>query len=79
MGFFKNIWDGLLSLLAAIATFVVFGLPIWATHQAITYGIVPAWVYLAVVGLVFIGGNLGLAFLHKALDGVAPLRDRKRR
>ena len=75
MGFFKNIWDGLLSLLAAIVTFVVFGLPIWATHQAI----VPAWVYLAVVGLVFIGGNLGLAFLRKALDGVAPLRDRKRR
>lgn len=79
MGFFKNIWDGLLSLIAALATFAVFGLPIWATHQAITYGIVPAWVYVAVVGLVFIGGNLGIAFLRKALDGVAPLRERKRR
>lgn len=79
MGFFKNIWDGLLSLIAALATVAVFGLPIWATHQAITYGIVPAWVYVAVVGLVFIGGNLSIAFLRKALDGVAPLRERKRR
>lgn len=79
MGFFKNIWDGLLSLLAAAASFAIFALPIWATHQAITYGIVPAWVYVAVVGLVFIGGNLTIAFLRKALDGVAPLRERKRR
>ena len=79
MGFFKNIWDGLLSLLAAVLSFVIFALPIWATHQAITYGIVPSWVYLAVVGLVFIGGNLTIAFLRKALDGVAPLRERKRR
>lgn len=79
MGFFKNIWDGLLSLLAAGASFAIFALPIWATHQAITYGIVPAWVYVAVVGLVFIGGNLTIAFLRKALDGVAPLRERKRR
>jgi hypothetical protein len=79
MGFFKNILDGLLSLLAAIASFSIFALPIWATHQAITYGLVPVWVYAAVVGLVFIGGNLTIAFLRKALDGVAPLRERKRR
>jgi hypothetical protein len=79
MGFFKNIWDGLLSLGAAVISFAIFALPVWATHQAITYGIVPAWVYVAIVGLVFIGGNLTIAFLRKALDGVAPLRERKRR
>lgn len=79
MGFFKNILDGLLSLLAALATLAVFGLPIWATHQAITYGLAPVWVYVAVIGLVFVGGNLAIAFLRKALDGVAPLRERKRR
>ena len=79
MGFFKNIWDGLLSLLAAVASFAVFAVPIWATHQAISYGIVPIWAYAAVIGLVFIGGNLTIAFLRKALDGVAPLKDRKRR
>jgi hypothetical protein len=79
VGFFKNIWDGLLSLGAAILSFMIFALPIWATHQAITYGIVPIWAYAALVGLVYIGGNLTIAFLRKALDGVAPLRDRKRR
>ena len=79
MGFFKNIWDGILSLLAALTTLAVFGLPVWATHQAITYGLAPAWVYIAVVGLVFVGGNLAIAFLRKARDGVAPLRERKRR
>ena len=79
MGFFKNIWDGLLSLLAFAVTVAVFGLPIWATHQAITYGIVPIWFYAGVIGLIFVGGNLAIAFLRKALDGVAPLRERKRR
>jgi hypothetical protein len=79
MGFFRNIWDGLLSLGAAVLSFGVFAVPVWATHQAITYGIVPYWAYAAVVGLVFIGGNLTIAFLRKALDGVAPLKDRKRR
>ena len=79
MGFFRNIWDGLLSLLSCIATIAVFGIPIWATHQAITYGLVPVWAYAAVIGLIFVGGNLAIAFLRKALDGVAPLRERKRR
>ncbi|UWR23692.1 hypothetical protein [Sulfitobacter sp. S190] len=79
MGFFRNIWDGLLSLGACIVTLVIFGLPVWATHQAITYGIVPAWFYVALVGLVYVGGNLAIAFLRKALDGVAPLRERRRR
>lgn len=79
MGFFKNIWDGLLSLGAALLSFAIFAMPAWATHQAITYGIVPAWFYVALVGLVYIGGNLTIAFLRKAFDGVSPLRDRKRR
>ncbi|AXI42827.1 hypothetical protein [Sulfitobacter sp. SK011] len=79
MGFFRNIWDGLLSLGAAILSFAIFAVPVWATHQAITYGIVPIWAYAALVGLVYIGGNLTIAFLRKALDGVAPLKERKRR
>ena len=79
MGFFKNIWDGLLSLIAAIVTFAVFTVPVWATHLAIGAGLVPLWAYAAVVGLIFVGGNLAIAFLRKALDGVAPLRERKRR
>jgi len=79
MGFFKNIWDGVLSFLAALLSFAVFAVPTWATHQAITYGLVPAWAYVALVGLVYVGGNLTIAFLRKALDGVAPFRERKRR
>ena len=79
MGFFRNILDGLLSLGAAILSFAIFAVPVWATHQAITYGIVPIWAYAALVGLVYIGGNLTIAFLRKALDGVAPLKERKRR
>jgi len=79
MGYFKNIWDGVLSLLAALATLAIFGMPIYATHLAISYGFVPAWFYVALIGLIYIGGNLAIAFLRKAVDGVAPLRDRKRR
>lgn len=79
MGFFRNIWDGVLSFIAALATLAVFAIPAWATHQAITYGLVPAWCYVALVGLVYVGGNLSIAFLRKALDGVSPLRERKRR
>ena len=79
MGFFRNIWDGLLSLGAALVSLAIFAIPAWATHQAITYGLVPAWAYVALVGLVYIGGNLTIAFLRKALDGVSPLRERKRR
>ena len=79
MGFFKNIWDGVLSLLAALVTLAVFALPVWATHLAIGAGVVPVWAYAALVGLIYVGGNLVIAFLRKALDGVAPLRDRRRR
>ncbi len=78
MGFFRNIWDGLLSLAAALASFVIFAVPVWATHLAVARGVVPIWVYAALVGLIYIGGNLTIAFLRKALDGVAPLKDRKR-
>lgn len=79
MGFFKNMWDGLLSLGAFIVTLGIFGIPVWATHLAIGAGLIPAWAYVALIGLVYVGGNLAIAFLRKALDGVAPLRDRKRR
>ncbi len=78
MGFFRNIWDGLLSLAAALVTLAVFTTPVWATHLAISANVVPAWTYAALVGLIYIGGNLAIAFLRKALDGVAPLRDRRR-
>lgn len=79
MGFFRNIWDGLLSLGAFALTIAVFGIPIWAAHLAIGARLVPVWSYAALAGLVYVGGNLAIAFLRKALKGVSPLRDRKRR
>jgi len=78
MGFFRNKRDGLLSLAAALVTLAVFATPVWATHLAISAKVVPVWTYAALVGLIYIGGNLAIAFLRKALDGVAPLRDRRR-
>ncbi|WP_299023787.1 hypothetical protein [uncultured Sulfitobacter sp.] len=78
MGFFKNIWDGLLSFGACLLTIGVFAAPAWATYAAVTYGIVTPWIYLPTLGMVYVGANLAIAFLRKALDGVAPLRMRKR-
>lgn len=79
MDFFRNIFDGLLSFGAFALTVAVFGLPLWAAHKAINYGIMPAWIYIPMAGLVYVGGNLAIAFLRKSLDGVSPLRERKRR
>jgi len=78
MGFFRNIFDGLLSLIAFALTAVAFGAPAWATHSAVTYGLVSEWIYLPTVGMLYVGANLAIAFLRKALDGVSPLRTRKR-
>ena len=78
MGFFRNIWDGLLSFGACLLTVIIFAAPAWATYLAVTGGAVSAWIYLPTVGMLYVGLNLAIAFLHKALDGVAPLRMRKR-
>lgn len=72
-------WDGLLSLGAALATIAIVGVPLWGSHQAITYGIIPAWAYAPMAGLLVVGGIMVIAFLRKASGGVAPLRDRRRR
>lgn len=78
MGFFCNIWDGLLSFGAFVLTGVAFGGPAWATYSAVSYGLVTAWVYIPAVGMLYVGLNLAIAFLRKALDSVAPLRTRRR-
>lgn len=78
MGFFRNMFDGLLSFGAFLLTVVVFAAPAWATYSAVTYGLMSAWIYVPTVGMLFVGTNLAIAFLRKALDGVSPLRTRKR-
>lgn len=75
----KQMWDGLLSLLAAIATAVITGGPSWFTYQAVEAAIAPQWA----LGFVFLLGGMGLiltiAFLRKAKGGISPTRDRRRR
>jgi len=78
MGVFRNMLDGILSFVAFLATVVAFGAPAWATYAAVTYGLVSAWIYVPTVGMLYVGANLAIAFLRKALDGVSPLRTRKR-
>jgi len=78
MGFFRNIMDGLLSAVAFVVTVVVFGAPAWAVYLAVTANVISAWIYVPTVGMLYVGANLAIAFLRKALDGVSPLRTRKR-
>ncbi|KEJ89424.1 hypothetical protein [Sulfitobacter donghicola] len=78
MGFFRNVLDGVLSFCAFLLTLVVFAAPAWATYLAVTAGLVTAWIYVPAVGMLYVGANLAIAFLRKALDGVSPLRTRKR-
>ena len=79
MGAFRNIFDGLLSFVAFALTVGAFAGPAWATYAAVTAKLVPVWVYLPLAGALYIGANLAIAFLRKALDGVSPLRTYKRK
>lgn len=78
MGFFRNIWDGVLSFGAFLLTLGVFSAPAWATYLAVSGGLVTPLIYVPLVGVLYVGLNLAIAFLRKALDGISPLRDRKR-
>lgn len=78
MSVLRNIWDGALSLGAALGTVVVVGVPLWCAHLAILYGIASNWAYAPMAALLVVGGIMVLAFLRKAAGGVAPLRERRR-
>lgn len=74
----KQFFDGFLSLLAAIATAFVCGVPAWFTFQAVQTGAAPIWVYAAVAGLTGVGLLMLFSFLRKAMNGISPSRDRRR-
>ena len=78
MGFVRNILDGLLSFGAFLLTLGVFAGPSWATYLAVSGGLVTPWIYVLLVGMLYVGLNLAIAFLRKVLDGISPLRERKR-
>lgn len=71
-------WDGFLSILAALLTGAIVGLPLWAAFKSVQAQAVPVWFWapmlvLGVIGLLMIG-----AFLRKAMRGVHPARERRR-
>lgn len=74
-----HLWDGLNSLVAAVATVLLCGAPSWFSHLAIDAGLVPFWGYAPVAALAVVGLILTVAFLRKAAGGVSPGRDRRRR
>jgi len=75
----RKLWDGFLSLLAAIATVAICGVPSWFTYQAIIAKIAPTWAWAGVAALGGVGIIMTLAFLRKAAGGISPSRDRPRR
>lgn len=75
----RIIFDGFLSLIAAILTGAVVLLPAWYAHMAIDSGLAPFWIYASIAGLLFVGAVMIFAFLRKARQGVSPLRERRRR
>ena len=73
-----RIWDGFLSLLAALLTGTIIGVPLWGTYLAIRNGLVPGWVWVPLVLLALVGLVMVFAFLRKAGRGVHPMRERRR-
>lgn len=75
---FHNILDGAASVGAALVTSAVCGLPAWFTVVAVRAEIAPIWAYGSAGILAVIGVILTLAFVRKAIAGVAPTRQRRR-
>lgn len=71
-------WDGFLSLLAAMATAAIVGIPLWGCFVAIRAEMIPGWAWAPFVLLSLIGIIMMLAFLRKAGRGVHPMRERRR-
>ena len=73
-----RLWDGFLSVVAALLTAGIIGVPVWGSAMAVRAELIPVWgwgplVLLGAAGLVMV-----LSFLRKAGRGVHPLRERRR-
>ncbi len=73
-----RLWDGFLSLLAALLTLVVTGIPSWGAFLAVRSNLLAWWAWPPLVVLALIGIVITLSFLRKAGRGVHPLRERRR-
>ena len=75
----RPVLDGFASLLAAVATFVISFLPCWFAYLALDAGIAPSWSWAVIALLCLVGLILTLAFLRKAVLGIAPSREGRRK
>ncbi len=73
-----RLWDGFLSVLAAIVTVAIVGIPLWGSYLSIQADRIPLWAMAPMVGLGLVGAIMVFAFLRKAARGVHPLRERRR-
>lgn len=73
-----RLWDGFLSLVGALVTVALVGLPLFAAFRAVQAALVPAWFWAPMVALGFVGLVMLGAFLRKGFRGVHPMRDRRR-
>lgn len=74
-----RLWDGFLSLLSAIATAVIAGVPTYGAFLAIQAEMLPVWAW-GPLGLHFVVGSLMVvAFLRKVINGIHPMREDPRR
>lgn len=73
-----RILDGLASLAAALVALAVTLPCAWFTIAAARAGTAPVWTWAPALLLAALGLVLGVAFLRKALRGIAPSRDRVR-
>ena len=74
-----RIWDGFLSLLSAIATAIIVGVPTWGCFLAIQAEMLPIWAWGPLALHFVIGGLMVVAFLRKVLNGLHPMHDEPRR
>lgn len=73
-----RIWDGFLSFLAAVATSLIVGTPVWGAVAALRSGLLWTWGWAPVGLLAAAGAVMVMSFLRKAARGVHPLRERRR-
>jgi hypothetical protein len=71
-------WDGFLSLLCALVTLAIIGVPGWGAAVSLRAGLLPVWGWGPLVLLWFVGAVMAFAFLRKAGRGIHPLRERRR-
>lgn len=77
-GEMRHVVDGAASFLAAIVTFAICFFPCWFTYLAVESGVAPSWGWLVIAVLCVIGLIPTVAFLRKAVLGIAPTRERRR-